>query len=449
MNSYDEGAGMNILVIGQATLHWGRQEFGNIGNFYIIEPFFQELHRVFPRTAISTTFQLSEGFCAREDLQVLPMHYYYTWGEDNLKTSLYELSSAYIFNRSGVLPRSTPYIEAVLESDLVIDLSGDLWGDNANFLGEDRFLVGLIKDRIPQLLGKPTVMLAGSPGPFHELATTPFAQEVFEHFDLVTNREPISTELLTSMGFNTSRVKTYACPSFLFKPASPEELERRAIAIGKAGSGRPNVGFIICGWNFTKGPFDRWPREDEEYSGFIRAIAFLTNELKVDVNLMSHANGFPVPPEEFRLLHGRDFPIAQQLFSLLQAKGMADRVSLLDGVYDPHVTKAIIARFDLLVSGRIHGAIAGLSQNVPSTIIDYGHGPKAHKLRGFARLIQVEDYVADPADESDLLSKINRCWVNRGSIKKHLEKQIPLLQDSARENFNILKDVLNQYEYPR
>ena len=26
---------MNILVIGQGTLHWGRLEFGNIGNYYI------------------------------------------------------------------------------------------------------------------------------------------------------------------------------------------------------------------------------------------------------------------------------------------------------------------------------------------------------------------------------------------------------------------------------
>ena len=32
-----------ILVIGQCTLHWGRMEFGNIGNFYIIDPFFKEL----------------------------------------------------------------------------------------------------------------------------------------------------------------------------------------------------------------------------------------------------------------------------------------------------------------------------------------------------------------------------------------------------------------------
>lgn len=44
-----------ILIIGQCTLHWGRMEFGNIGNFYIIEPFFEELRRVFPSAQIATT----------------------------------------------------------------------------------------------------------------------------------------------------------------------------------------------------------------------------------------------------------------------------------------------------------------------------------------------------------------------------------------------------------
>lgn len=56
---------MKILVIGQGTLHWGRLEFGNIGNYYIIEPFFRELHRVFPHAAIQTTFQCQMNFKVR------------------------------------------------------------------------------------------------------------------------------------------------------------------------------------------------------------------------------------------------------------------------------------------------------------------------------------------------------------------------------------------------
>ena len=54
-------------------------------------------------------------------------------------------------------------------------------------------------------------------------------------------------------------------------------------------------------------------------------------------------------------------------------------------MYMIHATKTIIKNFDMLVSGRIHGAVAALSQSVPTVIIDYGHEPKAHKLIGFQR----------------------------------------------------------------
>lgn len=59
----------------------------------------------------------------------------------------------------------TPFVSEVKKADLVIDFSGDIWGDNADFLGKDRFLTGCYKDLTAQTL-RPTVMLAGSPGPF-------------------------------------------------------------------------------------------------------------------------------------------------------------------------------------------------------------------------------------------------------------------------------------------
>lgn len=170
---------MKIFVIGQLTLHWGRMEFGNIGNRYIIEPFFRELHRVFPAATIHTTFQMSQGFCRKESISCVPMDYYYSWRDDELRIAQDELAIAKEYTKSHVLTKVTPFIAECLSSDLVVDFSGDIWGRNADFLGKDRFLVGLIKDRVAQLLGCPTAMLAGSPGPFNDDETLPFAHEVF------------------------------------------------------------------------------------------------------------------------------------------------------------------------------------------------------------------------------------------------------------------------------
>src|SRR5690554_3033356 len=117
---------MKILVIGQCTLHWGRMEFGNIGNFYIMEPFFRLLHEVFPNAEIKTTFQMSDDFCNKENIECVPMELYYGWNND-LKIANEELAIAEYYLKTGVVKTVTPYIDLVRKMDLVIDFSGDIW----------------------------------------------------------------------------------------------------------------------------------------------------------------------------------------------------------------------------------------------------------------------------------------------------------------------------------
>ena len=433
---------MNILLIGQCTLHWGRMEYGNIGNYYIIEPFINQIYRVFPSAKIHTTFQMSQDFCLEKKINCLPMNLYYGWNDDDLDTAFFELSLAYIFSKTGYLTKTTQYIEAVLNSDLVIDFSGDIWGDNANFLGENRFLVGLCKDRVVQLLGKPIAMLAGSPGPFKEQSTLAFAKEVYENFNLVTNREPISTRLLHDLEFNIRNTKTLACPAFLFDPVPYEDVKEILHREGLTDKSKPIIGFILCGWNFTKGPFDRWPRDSSEYTNFIEVIKYVTSELGSKVCLLSHSNGFHIQPHDFKLIHGRDYPIVKEIYEILTNQEIAKNVVLLSGIYTPWQTKAIISQFDMLISGRIHGAVAGLSQHIPTVTIDYGHEPKAHKVRGFAEVVGVGSYVADPSSSIDLIDKVKKCWAEKDFIREYLVKRVPVVKALAEENFDALRNVI-------
>jgi colanic acid/amylovoran biosynthesis protein len=432
---------MRILLLGQTTLHWGRMEFGNIGNYYIIEPFIRELHKTFPQAEIATTFQMSTRFLQEERIALLPMELYYGWNDNDLEIALGEFASAYLFNKTGSLSKVSPFIEEVMRSDLVIDFSGDIWGDNADFLGKDRFLIGLLKDRVAQLLGKKTAMIAGSPGPFNNLTTLAFAQEVFGSFDLVTNRESISVGLLKASGFDVSKVVSLACPAFLFEPKPISEIESVKAKVGLNKKDKLAFGFIICGWNFLEGPFDKWPRPDDDYIPFAEAVEFITEVIGARVFLMSHSNGFPVPPSPFKLIHGRDYHVAKQLEMILNHRGISKDFHVLENVLDAWQTKAIISQFDILVSGRIHGAVAGLSQNIPTVIIDYGHEPKAHKLRGFAIEAGVEDYVADPAVNNDIIRKIEMCWKNRLELQDGLKQQIPIVKAKARKNFSLLKEL--------
>jgi len=167
-------------------------------------------------------------------------------------------------------------------------------GDNADFLGANRFEVGLLKDRVAQLMGKRTVMLAGSPGPFGNQRLKNLAQIVYKSFDLVTNREPLSTALLERQGFDCSNTLSLACPAFLFEPAPRDKIANTLEEIWDFGGEekKPVVGFILCGWNFEDGPFDKWPRDGSDYEVFVEAVELISEELGARVCLMSHSNGF-------------------------------------------------------------------------------------------------------------------------------------------------------------
>lgn len=430
---------MNILIIGQCTLHWGRMEFGNIGNYYIIEPLVRELYRVFPASRIRTTFQMSQRFCEQENVEILPMELYYGFTENDLSEAEKEYQLASNYADTGELTGTTPYIKAVLESDIVLDFSGDIWGDNADFLGNNRFLVGLYKDRVAQLLGKKTAMIAGSPGPFSHNKNLEFAKEVFKNFDIVTNREAISRGILEKYGFDLSNLYDLSCPAFLFEPKKGFDAESVHPLFNKERD-YLIMGVVICGWNFLKGPFDNWPRHDEEYNFIVDPlINFLNTHKDVKLCLLSHSNGFIPGKEPFELIHGRDYPIMKQLEKILNEKGYGERIACLDGVYDAWTTKAIIGNFDMLISGRVHAAVAGLSQYIPTVIIDYGHEPKAHKLKGFANEAGMLQMVADPESEADLIKKLNYCYDNRLSIKEELKENLPLVRQKAKKNFDLLK----------
>src|SRR5690606_11549031 len=129
--------------------------------------------------------------------------------------------------------------------------------------------------------------------------------------------------LLNQYGFDTSNTKSLACPAFLFEPLSEQQGKDIAQEVKIYPKTKPTVGFILCGWNFLNGPFDKWPRPDNDYVIFAEAIEHLTENLGVKVFIMSHSNGFPIPPANFELIHGRDYSVSKQLEQVLETRGIS------------------------------------------------------------------------------------------------------------------------------
>ena len=185
-----------ILVTGLCTLHWGRLQYGNIGNYYIIEPLFRLLHKYFPEYRILTTFQMTQDFAEKENVEVLPMNLYYNWDSENdLKNAFQDVekANAYMIEKNCTL---TEYDRTVLECEFILNVSGDMWGDNAEHVGHQRFWVDCLKMRAAQILGIKTILYAVTPGAFDKVEDRKLALQVFKDFSLVVIREKLSRENL-------------------------------------------------------------------------------------------------------------------------------------------------------------------------------------------------------------------------------------------------------------
>jgi colanic acid/amylovoran biosynthesis protein len=404
-------------------------EYGNIGNFYIVDPMFRELRNIFPNDCIMTTMQFSDEFCEKYNIQTIPLSIYYDFNSknnlDSVKNEYNELKASLDFYHSE-------YVDLIRESDLVIDFSGDIWGDNADYISEDRFMVGLYRDMIAQLL-KPTILFSVSPGPFSDDKPIDLIKEVYSSFDLVICREAESYRSLRSKGFDIDKTHVFSCPSFIFSPDSKKVEENRNDVIG----------MCLCGWNFFDGGYVKWPREESEYNVYVDCVEALLNNSNVNIEFFSHSNGFIIPPATFKLTTGRDFPIIKQLYEILKKRGYSDRVKLIEYPQLPYDIWNRISSYDMLISGRMHGAVAGISQSIPTVIIDYGQGPKANKLKGYAEMAGMSDYLVDPHDSLRLNEVILNCYNNRKDIHNVLNNKMREVKKNSKEQFRMIGELLS------
>lgn len=432
---------MKILITGLCTLHWGRLEYGNIGNYYIVEPLVREIHRVFTNVEIVTTFQMTDEFCRRENVKTLPMEMYYSWSEYDVDIALKEYGIAKIYEETGQLIGTTPYLEQVLSSDIVIDISGEMWGDKANAVGSERMLVNLLKNRVAQSLGKHTVLYAVSAGPFSDIRTNDLARITYNGFSLVTIREPESFKRMKNLGFSLHNTKQSPCSSYLFEAASIEKANVILKDEKLDDFTKPTVGMVVCGFNLEL-PYDKWPRDDDEYVEFAMTIEYIVNELGARVVLMSHSNGFDLPPN-FKLKPGRDYDVIKQLQDVVakrkKVKNMDD-VRCIENAYIPSETKAIIGRFDMFVTGRVHASVASISQCIPTVFITYEKEEDTGKTLGFASISGQEKFVSTP-NAKDMITKIEDCFRNREVIMESLKECMPLIKEKSRGGIYYLKDL--------
>lgn len=431
-----------ILVTGLCTLHWGRLQYGNIGNYYIVEPLFRQLHEHFPDYRIITTFQMDEEFIRNENIEVIPMEFYYSWGEEDVADAYQDVETAEK-KMQQMECELTPWVEILLDCEYVINVSGDMWGDNAEHVGHKRFLVDCLKMKTAQLLQKKTILYAVTPGPFSDEAENKLAKEVFDKFDLVVIREKVSRDNLIKWGFSTEHVVWAPCPSFLFE-ANKDYQSKWIESIKKSHKqNRKVVGITFGGFNMPCGPYDMWPREEEQYQVYVELAEYVLNTLNADIIIFSHTNGFELPPH-FKLKNGRDYMILEQFYHILLDKNSKykDHIQLINEPLLPCDIKKVIGSLDMLITGRVHASVAATSQCIPTVYVEYDRRVLySDKMTGFSAQLGMEEYVCEPQDEEGLRGKVTKCYQHLDEVKSNLEHVIPIIKEEADAAFDLIKEI--------
>jgi len=436
---------MKILILGLTSSRLGGMEYHNLGNYAIMEPLIIQLKNQFPLAKISTSIQMSDEFCEKFGITSLRDKRFWTYGLITGITTAKDLALAFtwvagqkIFNADiQLLIRRSKLLREIYDSDIVIDFSGDIYGDNA---GNRNFLEDNAEMIMSKMMGKPVVLFIGSPGPFTSSWRRILAKSVLNRIDMITNREPISTEVLKDLGITNIPIYDTACPAFLFEKRNDTEMENILRGEGLLPKTKPLVGLIICGWNMAEPPFSKLPRKEYELRPFVELIHYILDNHDMNILLMSHQNR---TDEEGNLIRGNDHAIIDQIFTMLKEEDIdTNRIFMLQGLFDASTSKSIIGTCDVVISGRIHGAVAGISQCIPTIIIDYGHEPKAHKLQGFAQITGMGEYICNPASSEDMIKKFEKCYGNISNIRKNLERRMPGVKARAKENFTLINNLL-------
>lgn len=437
--------GVRLFITGSCSSTLGNWE-QQLGNAAILIGLLETIHEHLPDALVTTKYQLSKEFCQTYGIQSLLVEPETGAKVRRTLVTLYNLFSSAVwrfcrevFRIDITFLHATRLLDACYKSDLIIDLSGDAYGDNIPFRNFAKHSLDLIAAR---LLRKPIVSLANSPGPFSGKIKKFIAQVLFNNVSLVTTREPVSAGLLRNLAIKTPIITT-ACPAFLLEPAQDRRVKEIMRSEGIDENVGPIIGLTLAGYNLYSKPTWDVPETLEDVELYVPTVRFLLDELDAQLLLIPHV--YRTNPWTGQPIQGPDYLILKTLSHMVSRYSTTKKLKLIEGTYSPAEVKGLIGKLDLHISGRLHAGVAALSQYVPTVLLAYGH-----KHFGFAKMLNQERYVWQPSMGSDgLLAIVRQIWEDRESVVAELHQWVPLVKALAELNVQILKDMVKLDEKSR
>jgi colanic acid/amylovoran biosynthesis protein len=448
----------------------------NLGGAAVATATIETLRSFFPDSEIASLIQFSSGFSSRNRIRVVPNRQFQvrhnSFSESVkaglllLRAGLWAFSRKYLHLNIGFLTNHR-ILKEYAAADVIVDISTDCFNDMAgSFPAFDHcrdILIG-------QLLGKPVVIYAQSPGPFNNPLVRWCARLALNRVDLITIRENLSLDYIKQIGVKRPPMYRTCDPAFLFKPASKEQIQaiiphtktgkRPLIAIapqdgmaiysqGKLNFYRKLIksGFIWSRYFLPEKlfiPLENMVSHNKRISGFrfatqkntfsiLAEVAdYLVEKLDADVVLIPHV----VWPDDHPLHESDARMSVKQIYELA---GRKDRITAISNILTAEQTKALIGQCDSIITFKLHAGIAAMSQFIPALVVAGAH----QKFRGIMGSLGMEEWVVDRISAELIENKFREMWSRKEEISRSLKSRMPDVKEQALLNGKLVKNCLD------
>jgi colanic acid/amylovoran biosynthesis protein len=421
---------MPKILITNTTISW------NKGSAAQVISVVYSLRRLFPSiefTLLSYCPELDSNYCSRYGINVLSFSgkkyqknrtLLLLYSINLLRTIL--LCAFLLFLRNihlttNYLMANNKHVKAYVESDLVVDLSGDSFSDWQN-----RSMLNVLALLPAVLLKKPFVFFSQSIGPFN-FWTLPFAKVCLNKSNLIVIREEVTERYLERIGIKNRHVCLAADCAFLLEPAPLESVLEILKDCNISGKERPLIGISVS--VFMMDHFFK-----DHVADYLlvlsKLIDYLVENKKAYVVLIPHS----VAPSNWG---NDDIYATKGVYRLVKNK---NRVHVIEKNYDARELKGIIGSCDFFIGCRMHANIAAISQNIPTIAIGW-----SHKYYGIMKRVGMDQYVFNLKNWSfeELKIKADMLFSMREDIQKQLATMVKNEQASALRAVKLVGDLLS------
>jgi len=344
-----------------------------------------------------------------------------------------------LFNQNISCLLNDDVLNEYAKSDIVLEVSGDgLSGDYGIFsaymsFSRILFCVLLKKNYIiyAQSIGPYNIKwpFLKKHSPFLSLFCKHIAKYTLNKADLITAREPLTLEILRSLGIITPPIYLTSDSAFLLDSAPDSDISKIFLNHG-INQTEKLIGISVSESISMLNYDSNSSLAHNTYEDIISHIVdYVTEKFNMRVVFIPHVTG-PGLKNDDRIK-------AQKIYNNIKNKS---RVILIFDDLGPEILKGMIGRCELFIGSRMHANIAAISMRVPTIAIGY-----SHKTRGIMTAAGQEDFICDfnKLSLDDITQKIDAIWENRDSVKRELDICVSILELKAGYNAKLVAEFLS------